>query len=159
MSVAIYCEKRDHYQQRGPNNSGIASHDEGKDLCVARRGMMKMSANRGFTSFSSQFAQFARQVMMREGDLCVAKELPQTLPSFLPSTVKHRWWWWHIYDLCACSFDLEREMSTQMISFVANCTDLSITRPLKVGSIGIEALCLSISLPTASIIIRWTLTS
>ena len=46
-------KKRDHYQQRGPNNSGIASHDEGKDLCVARRGMMKMSANRGSTSFSS----------------------------------------------------------------------------------------------------------
>ena len=65
---------------------------------------------------------------------------------------------WHIYDLCACSFDLERDMSTQMISFVADCTDLSIIRPLKVGSIGIEALCLSISLPTASIIIRWTLT-
>ena len=27
--------KEDHYQQRGPNNSGMASHDEGKDLCVA----------------------------------------------------------------------------------------------------------------------------
>ena len=25
-------KKRDHYQQRGPNNSGMASHDEGKEF-------------------------------------------------------------------------------------------------------------------------------